>query len=107
MATEHGVPMELTRIGHGWELPMPEDERPALMARRRPRTSWPSDTDVPRKFYGTTLRQLRRWAGMTQIQLAARLGVDNSTVSRWEANENAVPIATIERIEALFADPAA
>ena len=36
---------------------------------------------------GTEVRRLRRRLGLTQAQLAARLGVHKLTVSRWERGQ--------------------
>ena len=33
---------------------------------------------------GTDLRRLRRRLGLTQVQLAARVGVTENTLARWE-----------------------
>lgn len=34
-----------------------------------------------------TLKQLREVAGLTQIELAERLGTDRTTVSKWETGQ--------------------
>jgi DNA-binding transcriptional regulator YiaG len=36
---------------------------------------------------GATLRRLRSRAKLTQVELAARLGVTSNTVARWERDE--------------------
>lgn len=37
-------------------------------------------------FFGEKIRQARKAAGLTQRQLADRLGVSNTSVSNWEKN---------------------
>ena len=37
-------------------------------------------------FFGETIRRARRSAGLTQRQLAEKLGVSNTSVSNWEKN---------------------
>ena len=39
----------------------------------------------------TELAERRRALGLTQAQLAARLGVDHSTIHRWEHAKQTVP----------------
>jgi transcriptional regulator with XRE-family HTH domain len=36
---------------------------------------------------GAELRRIRTRLGLTQVQMAARLGVTNTTVARWERDE--------------------
>ncbi|MCZ6538244.1 MAG: helix-turn-helix domain-containing protein [Chloroflexi bacterium] len=40
--------------------------------------------------FGSEIRQLRLQAGMTQVEFASRIGVTNTTVSKWE-NERQTP----------------
>jgi repressor LexA len=53
---------------------------------------------------GDNIKRLRKSFGMTQMQLADKLGVSNKTVSSWEAGEGAkVPrMDVIEKMSALF-----
>lgn len=46
---------------------------------------------------GSSLRSLRKRAGLSQAALAARLGVAPNTVARWERGERAIsePIARL------------
>jgi transcriptional regulator with XRE-family HTH domain len=39
-----------------------------------------------REPFGTRLRSLRERAGMTQAELAQKIGTDQRTLSRWERN---------------------
>jgi transcriptional regulator with XRE-family HTH domain len=48
------------------------------------------------------LRRMREQAGLTQRQLADRLGVQQPAVARWEAGGVQIPINRIERIVAEF-----
>lgn len=43
-----------------------------------------------RRTIGSQLRDARRTAGLTQIQLGERVGRDHKTISRWE-NAHRVP----------------
>jgi transcriptional regulator with XRE-family HTH domain len=46
---------------------------------------------------GDELRRLRRKAGLTQVQVAERLGVTSTSVARWERGERAIsePVARL------------
>jgi transcriptional regulator with XRE-family HTH domain len=46
---------------------------------------------------GRALRQARIDAGLTQAQLAARLGTKQSVVSRWEAGREDIRLSTLSR----------
>ncbi len=50
---------------------------------------------------GREIRFLRKHMGMKAIDFAARLGVDNSTVSRWEHDKER-PSESIDRLVRLF-----
>jgi transcriptional regulator with XRE-family HTH domain len=68
-----------------------------------------------KKVWGVNMQRQRKVVGMSQVQLAAALGVTQSTVSRWESGEaaptveNQLSIARALRIDArvLFAFPTA
>ena len=49
---------------------------------------------------GDELRRLRRRLGLTQVQLAERLGVTSTSVARWERGERAIsePVARLVRL---------
>jgi transcriptional regulator with XRE-family HTH domain len=47
---------------------------------------------------GARLRAARRSAGLTQKQLAAELGVESITVSRWERGVTAPSLSRLRRI---------
>jgi transcriptional regulator with XRE-family HTH domain len=49
----------------------------------------PNPADLP--CTGSKLRQARRAAGLSQDQLARRLGKTNTTISHWEAGRKAIP----------------
>lgn len=65
--------------------------------------------DVKRnKVVGSVLRQLRQEGGLTQVQVAERLGRTQSMVSKVEAGERALPfVETWFYAEAIGADPLA
>ena len=44
-----------------------------------------------KRMHGFFIRDLRREIGLTQIELAAELGVSDRTIRRWERNECSVP----------------
>jgi transcriptional regulator with XRE-family HTH domain len=47
---------------------------------------------------GTIVRRARRKAGITQAELARRLGTTQSVVARWEGGKVSPTIATLSRI---------
>lgn len=51
------------------------------------------------------LRRLRRLAGMKQAHLAERMGVAQSTVSRWESGELPPTAEQTRTLQAIFATP--
>lgn len=51
------------------------------------------------------LLELRRAAGLSQMQLAQLLGVSNATVSFWEAGKSALDTNDLEHIAILFTIP--
>jgi len=57
---------------------------------------------MAREPFGTRLRSLRERAGMTQTQLAQRVGTDQSHISRWERNAAVPEISMVERLAAAF-----
>ena len=48
--------------------------------------------------FGPFLRQLRAEAGLSQEQLAARLGTTQSAVARWERGRGRPRLETLERL---------
>lgn len=48
------------------------------------------------------LQQLRTGKGMTQTELAKKIGVDQSQVSRWERGVQPIPVWVEKLIECLF-----
>lgn len=63
--------------------------------------------DVKRnKVVGSVLRHLRQESGLTQVQVAERLGRTQSMVSKVEAGERALPfVETWFYADAIGADP--
>jgi len=51
---------------------------------------------------GTTIKALREKAGMTQLQLADRLGVTDKTISKWETGKGYPDITLLEPIAEIF-----
>src|SRR6187401_2564258 len=50
-------------------------------------------TDVDKESFGLRLRELRTAAGLSQLVLAQRTGISQSSISAWEAGIN-VPLIT-------------
>lgn len=57
---------------------------------------------MEKKTIGAFISALRKANGMTQQDLADRLGVSNKAVSRWERDENAPDLSLIPAIAELF-----
>jgi len=53
---------------------------------------------MAREPFGTRLRSLREYAGMTQERLAEEVGTDQSQLVRWERNLAEPDVAMIERL---------
>lgn len=51
---------------------------------------------------GTKIRQLRRKRNLTQVQLAARLGVSQAEISRIECNRTRVTIDEVREIASVL-----
>lgn len=49
-----------------------------------------------------TIRELRERAEMTQEQLAYNLGVERSTVAKWETGQSQPRLGVLKKISALF-----
>jgi hypothetical protein len=47
---------------------------------------------------GDLIREARRRAGLTQVQLADRLGTSQSVVARWEGGGAQASLANLERV---------
>ena len=56
---------------------------------------------------GEELRRLRKRLGLTQVQLAARLGTHWNTLARWERNEHRIPEAAAQLTRLLVKMPPA
>jgi len=57
---------------------------------------------------GTALRELRERAGLSAATLAEQIGIDQSTLSKYENGRRAVPLGVLENIaEALGQPPVA
>lgn len=48
------------------------------------------------------IREMRERANMTQEQLACNLGVERSTVAKWETGQSQPRVGVLKRISALF-----
>ncbi len=59
------------------------------------------DTASPPVAGPGLLRRARRRTGLSQRGLAARLGVSQSTVARWETGETSPDLATVQRLAEL------
>ncbi len=57
---------------------------------------------MEKKTIGAFISALRKANGMTQQELADRLGVSNKAVSRWERDENAPDLSLIPAIAEIF-----
>lgn len=57
------------------------------------------------KDYKLSLRAARINANMTQAEVASMAKIDTSTLKRWEANEDKVPIPAIYMLCAIYAVP--
>jgi transcriptional regulator with XRE-family HTH domain len=53
---------------------------------------------MAREPFGTRLRSLRERAGVSQIELAAKIGTDPDTLSRWERGLAEPPMTMREQI---------
>lgn len=53
-------------------------------------------------FFGDIIRSARKSAGLTQRQLAERIGVSNTSVSNWEKNLSKPDADMIQRLCALL-----
>jgi transcriptional regulator with XRE-family HTH domain len=49
-----------------------------------------------------TIRELREAVGMTQIELAERLGVSHAAVSYWERGRNAMNVRHLKQLASIF-----
>jgi transcriptional regulator with XRE-family HTH domain len=61
---------------------------------------WAASADYPRRAgdLGRNLRRARKWAGLTQEEVAERSGVHATEVSRIEAGKRDPRISTMERL---------
>jgi len=57
-----------------------------------------------RTIIGQRIAELRKNAGMTQAELAERLGVSHQAVSQWERNETLPDILTLPEIASVFGE---
>ena len=49
------------------------------------------DSTIGLGMTGETFRKLREQMGLTQAELAARLGVESNSISRWEVGTRSIP----------------
>ncbi len=57
---------------------------------------------MEKKTMGAFIATMRKAKGMTQFQLADRLGVSNKTISHWECDESAPDLSLIPEIADIF-----
>jgi transcriptional regulator with XRE-family HTH domain len=50
------------------------------------------------KFYGNKLKQIRESKGLTQLELASKMNIIRSTVSRWESGDSIPRVNNIAEI---------
>lgn len=62
-----------------------------------------ADDPVTRTDFGAVLKHWRKQAGLSQAQLAARLGYHHSVISRWETGGRQPPLNRIRRIDGILA----
>ncbi|MCL6443153.1 MAG: helix-turn-helix transcriptional regulator [Alicyclobacillus sp.] len=55
-----------------------------------------------KKLVGKRLRAARRAAGLTQAEAARRIGVNFSTLSKYESGTNGVDVETLSKLAALY-----
>lgn len=60
-------------------------------------------TDASKACFAQTLRAARIRAGLTQVAVAANIGVTQATVSQWEAGTVEPTLANLRRIAAVLA----
>lgn len=53
-------------------------------------------------MFKDNLKQLRRSAGLTQTQLAEKLGVSFKTLSHWESGYSEPNLAALKKLKELF-----
>ncbi|HEX6311944.1 MAG TPA: helix-turn-helix transcriptional regulator [Acidimicrobiia bacterium] len=58
----------------------------------------PGTQTLSRLRAGLLIREARRYAGLTQAELAARIGTKQSVISRWERGLDAPRVDTLARI---------
>ena len=58
----------------------------------------PKSYTPPEGSFAASLARARRAAGMTQIQLAARVGVCEGTIKSWECERSAPSLARVARL---------
>ena len=58
---------------------------------------------MAREPFGTRLRSLRERAGLTQTQLARKVGVSQGNVATWERNAAVPPADMVARLAAALA----
>jgi transcriptional regulator with XRE-family HTH domain len=58
------------------------------------------------KTFGESIVSYRSLSGITQKELAKSLGIDATTLARWERNKSTPRKESLERLEVLFHSPA-
>ena len=57
---------------------------------------------MEKKTFGSMIAELRREKGMTQAELAAKIGVTDKAVSKWERDLSFPDVNTIPRLAEIF-----
>ena len=57
---------------------------------------------MEKKTFGSMIAELRREKGMTQAELAAKMGVTDKAVSKWERDLSFPDVNTIPKLAELF-----
>ena len=71
---------------------------PLVAALENPATKWVKAEDAALEIAGTWLARARKHSGLTQKELAERLGLPQSQISRIEKRPERSTIRTMERI---------
>lgn len=70
----------------------------ALVKLEDPNTKWYDADEVFLQFAGDEIAAARKAAGLTQTQLAKKLGVPQSQISRIERNPDRTTVRTLKKI---------
>lgn len=57
---------------------------------------------MEQSLFGNHIKTLRKSAGLTQIELAEKVGVSKGTVAMWEVNKRETSFAMLMKLSKLF-----